>query len=260
MTDGAGLANLATLSEIQTQFKLASIPPAVQVRIDGNKGLLVRQPSDTLEDIMKIWVRSSMTKVKRAHPSTDLAHMTIDVLRVAHHPRVGATLSVEIIINLNHNGVPLDVFKELMEMSFQELTAPLTAWARHEPEMVATPQDELVELWEEVCKKGSIGRQRAARHHVSTARLHGIESKEDEDMEEDEDGVHLGKGSSPWWADEISGQPSTLEETVDQCHPCHQRRGRLCCIAGYVLLTSRIRPEDMLGSSRKTQKHDKYHY
>ncbi|KIY74038.1 hypothetical protein CYLTODRAFT_416311 [Cylindrobasidium torrendii FP15055 ss-10] len=213
MTDGAGLANLATLSAIQTQLNLSAMPPAVQVRIDGNKGLLVRKSSDTLEDTMKIWIRPSMTKVKRSYPSNDRAHRTIDVLRVAHNPRVGATLSVEIIINLSHNGVPLEVFKELMELSFQELKAPLTAWAK-DPETTCSPQDELVKLWEEVCKKGSVGRQRVARHKVSTARLHGIEAKEDEDMEEDEDGVHLGKGSSPWWADEISGQPSTLEETV----------------------------------------------
>lgn len=213
MTDGAGLANQATLRTIQKQLSLDHIPSAVQVRVDGNKGLIVQKLADSLDENMQVWLRSSMTKVKRPEPSTDRAQRTIDLLRVAH-PRFGAMLSPEVIINLNHNGVPVQALKALMQVSLKELTGPLIAWTQYKD---GTPLDELVELWIAIYKKGSVGGQRAARHKVATTRMRGYKSaKEDDDLDEDEDELGLEEGSTPWWADEFSGQPSTLEETVSR--------------------------------------------
>ncbi|KIY74034.1 hypothetical protein CYLTODRAFT_484791 [Cylindrobasidium torrendii FP15055 ss-10] len=210
MTDGAGLANQATLRAIKEQLGLDHIPSAVQVRVDGNKGLIVQKLADSLDDDMQVWLRSSMTKVKRPEPSTDRAQRTIDLLRVAH-PRFGAMLSPEVIINLNHNGVPVTALKLLMQVSLVELTAPLIAWSQYQDK---TPLDELVDLWIATYKKGSVGGQRAARHKVATSRMRGYQSaKEEDDLDEDEDELAL-EESTPWWADEFSGQPSTLEETV----------------------------------------------
>lgn len=167
------------------------------------EGLLCRPSWDDLEDTPpRVYLRSSMRKINR-NPSLR-AHCIIDLLRVSH-PRISSRLSPEVIINLAHNGVPLSAFTALMDTNFQELVAPYLVW---------DGPDAMLELWRTVCSQGNVLRARANRRNVALSRLNGAKDKEDGIDEEDEDGLKTEDDSAAWWPDEVSGQPSSLEETV----------------------------------------------
>ncbi len=145
-----------------------------------------------------------MIKIKTE--PTDLAHRIIDVLRVSH-ARVETRLSAEVIINLAHNGVPLNALEQLLQEGLDQMVAPFMQWEGPEA---------MFELWAMLCRHGGVLSARAARQAAGLARLKGYAEKKDEDEfeEEDEDALNGLEGSTAWWTDTVSGQPSVLEETV----------------------------------------------
>ena len=142
----------------------------------------------------------------------DPAHRIIDVLR-SSHVRTPCTLSVETIINLSENGVPKTVFLDLLRQGLKELIEPLLEW---------DGPDAMRNLWCNMCRLGGVMSARRAREEPGLARVKGysyFEHGSDERDLEDEDEFDLfdsteEEKSSAWWRDEISGCPSSLEETV----------------------------------------------
>jgi hypothetical protein len=68
-------------------------------------------------------------------------------------------------------------------------------------------------LWAAVSKEGNVMGSRIARESSWTARASGIQlydDPEDESYDDESSSLH----STAWWGDEISGCPSSLEETV----------------------------------------------
>ncbi|KAF7292396.1 RNA-dependent RNA polymerase [Mycena chlorophos] len=202
MTDGAGTINKAGLRLIDKSLKPEAWPTAVQVRVAGAKGLLVMDPDDA-EETPRIALRPSQIKVKHdLQKLGDPTLRTIDLLRTANC-RTSCRLSVETIINLADNGVPTSVFLSLVEAAMIRLVTPLITWeGPHAME----------KLWDAVARTGGVIPARLARQETVLARQKGYyEQKIEEEEEEDADNQ---PSSIAWWVDEISGCPSSLEETV----------------------------------------------
>ncbi|KAL0067285.1 hypothetical protein AAF712_005683 [Marasmius tenuissimus] len=205
MTDGSGFINQYALRLLYHRFNWDEWPTAIQVRVGGAKGMLLQHPEDT-DLVPRIWIRPSQTKIKYESRSGDEARLVIDILRSCHS-RTHCNLGAETIINLAENGVPAKVFCRLMDSSFQRMMASLTTWEGDEA---------MFELWSTLERLGGVMAARAARAQPGLARVKGHSSRDaqidgDEDRLDDND---IEETSVAWWNDEISGQPSSLEETV----------------------------------------------
>jgi RNA-dependent RNA polymerase len=180
--------------------------------------MLLLRERDVLQDDpsfhneeMRAWVRSSQTKIRYPEGlALDPAMLTFDILRTSHMTSP-SRISSEVIINLAENGVPHNVFVELLQTSIREMVKGLTTW---------DGPDAMLTLWTNVERAGGVLMARRAREAVGEARVRGFSNRsaEEADLEEDdaeEDGFETGAPRSiPWWPDQISGCPSTLEETV----------------------------------------------
>jgi RNA-dependent RNA polymerase len=116
-------------------------------------------------------------------------------------------ISREVIINLSENGVSTNIFIDLLTQSLKDITLSLLAW---------DGPDAMAQLWATVFKDCNVMSGRIARKSSWTARASGIKSYQDDvnDDEEPNDDDSLLQHSTAWWGDEISGCPSSLEETV----------------------------------------------
>jgi RNA-dependent RNA polymerase len=116
-------------------------------------------------------------------------------------------ISREMITNLGENGVPHTIFAELFCNSLSSTIDSLLDW---------DGQDAMVRLWDAIAKKWNVMSARIARESSWTARARGVQlydQDDDSDDEEADDTDSLPR-STAWWGDDISGCPSTLEETV----------------------------------------------
>ena len=140
----------------------------------------------------------------------DPAMCVIDVVKTSHL-RSPTRISSEVIINLAENGVPHGIFVELLRNGLQEQVEGLTTWDGPEA---------MFDLWCAVSRAGGVMSARLAREASGEARARGFMSYEaDEDYQFDVDGAiedldASRQRSTAWWGDEISGCPSSLEETV----------------------------------------------
>ncbi|KAF9268058.1 hypothetical protein L218DRAFT_892734 [Marasmius fiardii PR-910] len=204
MTDGSGFINQSGLRLLNHKFKWDEWPTAIQCRIAGAKGMLLQHPTDNSSE-PRVWIRPSQIKIRYAQNSDDDARLIIDVLRSCHS-RTQCTLGTETIINLAENGVPPESFFLLLDTGFDRLLASLTTWEG---------ENAMFELWCALARLGGVMAARAARLKPGLARVKGHSSR-DAQVDDDEDGLdeETKEMSVAWWVDEISGQPSSLEETV----------------------------------------------
>ncbi|KAJ3882906.1 RNA dependent RNA polymerase-domain-containing protein [Lentinula edodes] len=205
MTDGAGFINKAALQKLYLQFKWDVWPTAIQCRIAGAKGMLLLHPSDDSGE-PRVFIRPSMNKITYPDQGLDRAQRIIDVLRTCH-PRFRCKLSSETIINLAENGVPRHVFTSLLDQTLDLLVTSLTTW---------DTIGDMANLWLTLSHLGGVFAARSTRRKSGMARVNGY-SERDAQENDDEDGLDEADdepSSTAWWNDEISGQPSSLEETV----------------------------------------------
>ena len=132
-----------------------------------------------------------------------LSHLIVDVIRP---PRLTspANLSVEILINLENNGISSQTLCNVLEASLRTSIAGLTKWD--------TPSD-LLQLWTEIFTAGGVRNTRLARAMQGSARAKGVgpydRSDESDGEDEEQDNQSLA-----WWGDTTSGCPSTIHETA----------------------------------------------
>ncbi|KAJ7608107.1 RNA dependent RNA polymerase-domain-containing protein [Mycena polygramma] len=205
MTDGAGLVNKAALHMMYNNLEMETWPTAVQCRVKGAKGLLVLHPTDS-DDKPRIWLRTSQVKIQHCDDCSDPSFRTIDLLR-SSHTKANCRLPVETIINLSENGVPSSVFVDLLEQTLAGTLEPLTCW---EGPMA------MERLWCAVAHIGGVISSRLARQDTILARVKGYSERGNEatDISTEEEEIPAQSQSIAWWEDEISGCPSSLEETV----------------------------------------------
>jgi RNA-dependent RNA polymerase len=172
------------------------------------QGLLLRHPDSSENESLTpcVWLRPSQIKIKypTIQPLPD-AQITIDVLR-SSHLRTPSHLSAETIINLAENQVPHQVFVNLAKENLDAIVDSLLDW---------DGPDAMFKLWHSVARAGGVVAARMAREAAGEARMRGYFVKDVEDEDEDDlDGSIDSPQSAAWWADETSGCPSSLEETV----------------------------------------------
>ncbi|KIO08385.1 hypothetical protein M404DRAFT_997314 [Pisolithus tinctorius Marx 270] len=210
MTDGCGFINLAAMKKMCAIFNWDTCPTAIQCRIAGAKGLLIVHPDSFTNNSEPpcVWLRPSQIKIK--YPvgiPLPKAQVTIDVLR-SSHLRCPSCLSAEIIVNLAENGVPYGVFLDLTRQNLDDIVDKLLAW---------DGPAAMFELWCHVAQAGGVIGARKAREAAGEARMRGLSEKGDEEDEEDEDDLEsfgYSPQSAAWWADELSGCPSSIAETI----------------------------------------------
>ncbi|CAA7259841.1 unnamed protein product [Cyclocybe aegerita] len=210
MTDGAGKINRWSLKQIRHRLDWEDRPTAIQTRIFGTKGLLIDDGKNADEFGFVQLTPSQRKIIFPEGGEIDPAHRIIDVLR-ASHMKTPCRLSVETIINLSENGVPKEAFVQLLRQSLEGMVLPLLDWES---------KDAMRKLWCNVRHLGGVMHARRAREEAGLARAKGYSERDADDNElEDEDGFSLSESaetqrSSAWWGDEVSGCPSSLEETV----------------------------------------------
>jgi len=172
-------------------------------------------PDDSLFDKPEaICIRPSQIKIRYplGHGQQDPAFRTIELLRTSFM-RTPGRLSAETIINLAENCVPSSVFVHLLKSQVREVVEGLTTWEG---------PDAMYKLWTNVERAGAVLFSRRAREAAGEGRIRGFGDRNREGNEGDDDDADdevafdkdLGERSTAWWADQISGCPSTLEETV----------------------------------------------
>lgn len=206
MTDGCGRINRAALRIIQRHQGLSHMPTAIQGRIAGAKGLWVVDEHD-LSEAPKIWITASQVKIK--YSSDELDHPARRILDLVRTSKVKspARLGNQPITNLSHNGVPPQVFQDLLREALSEtLDATLSDWAT----------DNTLRLFELVSTRGvnAIKRQRATGKFIRE--FGHVPDKEkgttaDDARDEDLGGVVDEPVEGP---DPFSGWPSDLGEQV----------------------------------------------
>lgn len=180
------------------------------------QGLLLLHPDaarNTLSE-PEIYLRDSQRKI--TYPTLDdPAHLTIDVLRTSHLT-TPARLSYETIINLAENGVPPDVFFDLLQLGVDGVLDGLFSWPRDPLPLDATSHNTMRTLHKSVNKAGAVTGAKLARLDIAYARAKGyIWDHRQEEGDDDADfSVDDLPRSTAWWPDYTSGQPSSLEETV----------------------------------------------
>ncbi|KAI0370069.1 hypothetical protein BV20DRAFT_1075995 [Pilatotrama ljubarskyi] len=178
-TDGCGFMNGAALSEIGRRMGYSARPTAVQGRIAGAKGLWMLHPRERNPFAApKIWIRESQRKINLDFSNLHPAHRIFDLLAP---PRVTlpSRLSRLTILNLSHNGVPTEVFVELMKETLDEQVQALTQWTR--------PQDMQL-LWATINRIGHVSAARIQQYALGASRALGLSGRirEDDDFPSDE--------------------------------------------------------------------------
>jgi RNA-dependent RNA polymerase len=149
-----------------------------------------------------ISLRRSQIKIDYSQvDDLDPSHLTIDLLRVSRLRKPGR-LSPDLIINLDHNGVPGSVFIRMLREAVKVSVEPLLAW------------DNMKLLWAAIERAGNVVMARKHRQALAESRLHGRHDTSDaSDGDALEEGV-AAHSSVAWFPDPHSGCPSTLQETV----------------------------------------------
>ncbi|KAG6907743.1 hypothetical protein DXG01_007543 [Tephrocybe rancida] len=208
MTDGCATANRATSLAVSKTIDPDSHSVAFQYRLKGNKGMALELSETNSTGPLKVIGRPSQIKIRYPpghHDPLDPTLRIVEVLRLSYM-RSPSSISAETIINLAENGVPSSVFIELLKANLHEIVAELTTWEG---------KDAMYNLWTQVERAGAVLHSRRAREAVGEARARGFASYSSESDDADEDDEDMGQArSTAWWADQTSGCPSSLEETV----------------------------------------------
>lgn len=204
---------------LMRRFGWHDFPIAIQVRIMGAKvrsslkvfsdtdhlwqGLLLHNEADD-NDEPRIWLRPSQVKIR--YEALGRPQVTLQVLRKSYVTSP-ARLSTEVIVNLAEGGVPHPVLTQLFREGLEQHISGLMQW------------DDMQELWSTVARSGGVMSARLAREAPGEARVRGYGDRntEEHDLEHDdlfEEVEREDPRSTAWWADMISGCPSSIWETV----------------------------------------------
>jgi RNA-dependent RNA polymerase len=183
--------NATALIAIGRQLGFTERITAVQGRVLGAKGVWALHPQHmSLDDPPMIWIRKSQQKIHLVDPRLfgaaalrrlHKAHLIFDLVAPARL-WMPSRLSSSTIINLEHNGVPKEIFFVLMEEGLRREVEALTKWEG--PGAMRL-------LWHAVNKTSGVTMQRLQRTATGLQRVLGLtgsrKEDDDSDVEEDED-------------------------------------------------------------------------
>jgi hypothetical protein len=142
-------------------------------------------------------VKIAYSDEAKAHP----ANATVDILRFSR-TKCPARVSPEVIVNLEHNGVPAEVFIRMQDAYIAQSVDDLISWAK-EPGR-DTPEA-MMQLWIAVEKSEGVCLARRVREAAGEARFRGFgeqfndAAQEDEDEEPELFDTAIHKRSTAWW-------------------------------------------------------------
>ncbi|PVG00655.1 hypothetical protein CPB86DRAFT_824234 [Serendipita vermifera] len=150
MTDGCGYVNKELMRLVRATMGRSSLPTAIQFRIRGCKGMALIRPdqpggyTESPYDSPTMWIRPSQEKISYLAPQPD--QVILEVVGV-NYLSTPARLGAEMLINLEYNGVPAEVFSNLNRSNMQKIYDALTAWTGYR----AMPK-----LWDWISRKGGV--------------------------------------------------------------------------------------------------------
>ena len=216
LTDGCGLMSPSVASRLRNHPHLKNdgvCPSAVQIRINGAKGLLaiMSEEQEGLYPGKDVVLRHSMIKsIPASDYQSEPSHFILDIVRCGFF-RIGATISSEPIIALVHGGVPARVFVDMISDTFEELRRAFDP----RPAEGETKEDVLLRLVASSYRRGGAGLQRKQRDlfaNGKSARAAGAVLGRD-DIENREDRTNGGVDVSERYdVDPISGQSGSIAE------------------------------------------------
>ncbi|KIM29182.1 hypothetical protein M408DRAFT_22990 [Serendipita vermifera MAFF 305830] len=198
MTDGCGYANAIVFRMAQNLLGLPSLPSALQIRLGGVKGMLQLHPNEgyTNDQRPEVWIRHSQRKI--VYDGTEAPCQRILEIVNSSSVTTPGRLSPETIFNLHHNGVPEQVFINLVEKSMQNLYDSLAQWegdyAMHH-------------LYKNIFEMGQVLQMRKGREVSRSPQVKGFNKSQFGEISD------IGQ-PLPWYPDPLSECPSTLEETI----------------------------------------------
>ncbi|KAK0480935.1 RNA dependent RNA polymerase-domain-containing protein [Armillaria novae-zelandiae] len=235
MTDGCGISNLPLHLKFTRQNN--RMPTAVQFRLRGAKGMLLLLRNEewldkpgssgppSTEERPEVWFRRP-SQIKINYPATkslDPLHLTMAILHFSSI-QSPARLSAEVIINLEHNGVPAAVFEQLGRNCIQQVVQDFAT--------CSTP--DAYRLWASV--EDVEGIYSARRMRVTENRKRPLRRKKDDEDDHD---------AGAWFPDPHSGCPTSLGETAmelldsgflpDKCNYLKQRLWRVAKTKMYAV-------------------------
>ncbi|KAG9047411.1 hypothetical protein FS837_002307 [Tulasnella sp. UAMH 9824] len=208
LTNGCGRISRHALEEIQKNLKLDQTISAAQFHCFGARGMALamlpppyeaKQPGDII-------LRPSQIKIERDTRYTDdEAKLTVDIVRPAK-VSIPARLTADTIQILSHNGVPTSAFLDLQKRCFEEDFSALVDWPEDRP---------LVKLAHAITQTQNVVGLRRTRRARGMARARGLSAKTWDELDENLEELEMDpdRWSAEWWADDISGRPSSDAET-----------------------------------------------
>ncbi|KAJ7484690.1 RNA dependent RNA polymerase-domain-containing protein [Mycena latifolia] len=151
-----------------------------------SQGMLLLWPDASEDSTPKVAFRKP-SQIKINYNEDALAHpanATIDILRFSR-TKSPARISPEVIINLEHNGVPSDVFVAMQDAYIAEGVDALLLWAK---EAGRDKPEDMFALWSAVEKSEGVYFARRVREAVGEARFRGLGDRDRYgDLQQDDD-------------------------------------------------------------------------
>ncbi|TKY85806.1 hypothetical protein EX895_005347 [Sporisorium graminicola] len=176
MTDGAGCASLAVVRDIAQHLGYDSIPSAIQARVAGAKGVWYVDPAAerTLPNETAVrWIelRDSQIKIRYSESKPlDLSQQVVDLLGPCR-TFAPSTLSKQIILVLQSNGVPISTFADMQRAQLQTIAEEVCNWQGPSD----TVRMRLAAVVERLCKVESLKAKRSTES--AEHRAQGMESQ-----------------------------------------------------------------------------------
>ncbi|KAJ1040974.1 hypothetical protein NDA11_007335 [Ustilago hordei] len=162
MTDGAGVVSLAVAKDIAEHLGYESVPCAFQGRVAGSKGVwyIEPRPERSLpgeKPTRWIRVRDSQKKINYADDKPlDPSQLVIDLLGPSR-TFAPSTLSKQIIMVMQANGVPTSTFEGMQEAELRAIIDEISNWDGPD----ATVCMRLATVVEKYCKTESMKAKRS---------------------------------------------------------------------------------------------------
>ena len=207
MTDGAGCVSIAVAQDIARHLGYMTIPAAFQGRVAGAKGVWYLDPAAERalpNEKPKRWIeiRDSQNKIKYAKDKPlDLSQRIVDLLGPSR-TFWPSTLSKQIILVLESNGVPISTFADMQRAELQKIANDICNWDGP----ADTVRMHLSTVVDQLCKVETTRAKRStdlAEHraqgmesHVSGGKTNVTQGSSDDDRETffGQNGRHLWNG------------------------------------------------------------------
>ncbi|SPO25775.1 uncharacterized protein UTRI_03140 [Ustilago trichophora] len=226
MTDGAASVSLTVAKDIAQHLGYDSVPSAFQGRIAGSKGVWYIDPFAECSlpgEQAKRWIKIRDSQKKIHYPAgqnLDLSQLVIDLLGPSRL-FAPSTLSKQIILVLQSNGVPIRTFADMQRAELQKIAEEISNWEGPDASVCMR----LATVVERLCKVESLRAKRSTES--AEHRAQGMESQisnnsadGDRALGDDDRDIFFGQdGRHIWNGKPLSKHECAYEMLLSGFHP-----------------------------------------